>query len=174
MSRKQLVTLVVAGTIVVIGIIFGVLTRKSGVLIPESKEEKKEEEIALPITGEEIPVFTPQLPQDTKPTIPQISAPAAPGRDEKVGIFEMKVSAAGFEPNSITVSKDDIVQIRLTAEGGDYDFSMPYNGLYTKVSNGETQQISFGVNTAGTYGFTCRDFCPPGKIISGSIIVLPD
>ena len=101
-----------------------------------------------------------------------VEAPAAPGAEEKFGAFNMTVSSAGFSPNEITVGKGDVVQIRLTAEGGDYDFSMPYTGHYVVVPEGETKQITFGINTVGTYAFMCRDYCH-GKTISGSLIVLP-
>ena len=96
-----------------------------------------------------------------------------PGAEEKFGIFDMTVSSAGFNPENITVNLGDVVQIKLTAQGGDYDFAVPWSGLYTEVKERETKQITFGATSAGTFVFMCRDFCPAGKTITGSIIVLP-
>ncbi len=67
----------------------------------------------------------------------------------------------------------DVVQIRLTAVGGDYDFAVPWSGLYTAVKEGETKQITFGATSAGTFVFMCRDLCPGGRTINGSIVVIP-
>lgn len=173
MSKKQVIILVVAGVIVVVGIIFGILGRQGGIFTPADKGEKQSGEGRAPLGDAEVPLFTTEVPKDAKPTAPQAEAPATPGATEKLGIFEMRVSSNGFEPNSITVNKGDVVQIRLTAQGGDYDFTVPYGGLYTEVKEGETKQITFGATSVGTFSFMCRDFCPAGKTITGSIIVLP-
>lgn len=173
MTKKQVVTLVIVAVIVVVGIVVGVTTRQKGVFIRgDEKGRGVVEEITAP-TGEAVPVFTSEVPAGAEPTEPAISAPAAPDRTEKLNIFNMAVSAAGYEPDSITVKKGDIMTIRLTAQGGTYDVQIPYTGHYAKVSNGETKEVSVGMNTAGTYTFLCRDFCPQGRTISGSIIVLP-
>lgn len=119
------------------------------------------------------PTYTSEVPLDATPTAPVVEAPAAPGRDERLGIFDMTVSAAGYNPSALTVKLGDLVQIRLTAAGGDYDFSMPWSGLYQSVKKGETKQISFQTTAVGTYLFQCRDFCPSGKTINGQVIVLP-
>lgn len=173
MTRKQLVILVAGGLIVVLGIIGGVLTKKGTPVFGPT--EREESATSAPVEEGTAPVaeYTAETPKNAEPTKPQIEAPAAPGRSEKLGIFEMTVSSRGFEPNSITVNKGDVIQIRLTALDGDYDFTVPYNGLYVALKAGETKQVTFGATTAGTFGFTCRDFCPRGKTIGGSIIVLP-
>ncbi|MBI4033938.1 MAG: cupredoxin domain-containing protein [Candidatus Brennerbacteria bacterium] len=176
MNRKQLVVLVLVGVAVIVGIVIGVFSRKGGPPpsepsgAPIAGEETGEPEVQAPV----VPEFSPETPKNAEPTKPTAAeSPAAPGAEEKFGAFNMTVSSAGFNPNSITVRKGDAVQIRLTAVGGDYDFDMPYKGLYVMVPEGETKQITFGINTAGSYGFMCRDFCPQGRTISGTLIVLP-
>jgi heme/copper-type cytochrome/quinol oxidase subunit 2 len=174
MNRKQLIILVVVGVVVVIGILFGVFGRKQGgFFVPVDEKEKKEGEVTMPVGDTEVSVFTTEVPGNAELTVPQEKAPAAPGAEEKLGIFNMTVSSSGFSPNSITVNKGDVVQIRLTAQGGDYDLSMPYKGLYVMVPENETKQITFGINTTGTYNFMCRDYCPGGRTINGELIVLP-
>jgi len=172
MSRRQLIILVAAALIVVAGIVTGIIAIKNGGFnAPGEKEEGPE--VTIPgAGGEEIPVFSSETPVNAELSESAVEAPAAPGAEEKFSAFNMTVSSAGFSPNEITVGKGDVVQIRLTAEGGDYDFSMPYTGHYVVVPEGETKQITFGINTVGTYAFMCRDYCH-GKTISGSLIVLP-
>ncbi len=172
MSRRQVIVLVVVALIIVVGIVVGILSRGDGSsTVPE--EGKEGVEIVAPgADGEELPVFASEIPANTELTEPAEQSVAAPGAEEKFGAFNMVVSVAGFVPDEIVVTKGDVVQIRLTATGGDYDFSMPYKGLYVLVPEGEMKQITFGINTAGTYGFMCRDYCPD-KTITGQLIVLP-
>ncbi len=173
MSKRQIIVLVAVALIVVAAVVTGVFLRKSEPVGPG--EKGTEGEVTMPGPGgEEIPVFNSETPDGAKLTPPTAAeAPAAPGTEERFGAFNMTASAAGFNPGQITVGKGDVVQIRITAEEDDFDFSLPYNGIYVMVPKGETKQITFGINTEGTYTFMCRDYCPAGKTISGSLIVLP-
>ncbi len=165
--------MVAAAIVVVAAVIVGLFVRKGGGPVGPG-EEKTGGEVTIPGPGgEEMTVFNPEVPENAEPTPPVAEAPAAQGAEEKWRRLEITMSSAGFEPNEITVNKGDVVQIRLTAQGGDYDIQIPYTGHYAKVSNGETKEISLGVNTVGKYTFSCRDYCPAGKVISGSLIVLP-
>jgi len=184
MNRKQIIIILVLAVFVVIVIITGLSRQQEGLIdlpdfpgLPGGGESKNSEEpISLPdelLLPDSTSTFTTEVPQDVELSKPTIEAPAAPNVKEKLGIFDMNVSKDGYDPLSITVKKGDLVQIRLTAVGGDYDFSMPYTGLYTFVLEGETKQISFGVTSSGTFVFQCRDHCPSEKIIKGQLIVLP-
>ncbi|MFH0712862.1 MAG: cupredoxin domain-containing protein [Candidatus Jorgensenbacteria bacterium] len=171
MSGRQVIILVAVVVIVVAAVVVGVFVREDeGPAVPGEEENGSVSGIS---GGEEAPDFTSETPVNAELTEAAVEAPAAPGAQEKFGAFNMTVGVAGFNPDSITVGKGDVVQIRLTAQGGNYDFSMPYNGLYVAVKSGEMKQITFGINTEGTYSFMCRDFCPAGKTISGQLIVLP-
>lgn len=176
MSKKQIIVLTAVGVFVVIGVIVGILTRSGGETSPIEVGEEGNGDVANSLLEDESgerSVFTSEVPQGIEPTTPAIEAPAAPDSDVKFGIFNMTVGRNGYEPSIITVKQGNLVQIRLTALDGDYDFSMPYKGLYQFVKEGETRQISFGVKTSGTFAFECRDFCPDGKKITGELIVLP-
>lgn len=116
--------------------------------------------------------YSPVIPAGAALTKPTMSSPAAPGADESLGIFNMTASHAGFNPSTVTVKMGSVVQIRLTALDENYDFSMPYQGLYSSVAQGETHQIGFGATTVGTFEFFCRDLCPHGKI-QGKVIIIP-
>lgn len=171
-----MIVLVVVGAFVVVGIVVGVLTRSGGVLSPVKVVEQGDGDAANALLEDENgerSVFTSEVPQNAKPTEPVIESPAAPNSDAKFGIFNMTVGENGYEPSIITVGQGNLVQIKLTALDGDYDFNMPYKGLYQFVKEGETKQISFGVKTSGTFAFECRDFCPEGKKIMGELVVLP-
>lgn len=172
MSRKQIVILVALGLFVILAVVVGFIA-KSNKSSPGLLGEGKVIATTILPSGEEVLIFSQEVPEDAKLTIPTSESVAAPGREERAGTFEMTVGSNGFNPSSITVTKGDSVFIRLTAQGGHYDFSFPYNGNYVDVKDGEMKQVSFGVNAVGTYAFMCRDFCPSGKTISGEIIVLP-
>ncbi|MBI2279046.1 MAG: cupredoxin domain-containing protein [Candidatus Brennerbacteria bacterium] len=174
MTRKQLIILAALGGFIALVAIIGAFSgRDAG---PEgagpagSAEEETEGSGAVSL---ETSAYTSEVPENAVETPPAIEAPAAPGREETLGIFEMTVSRNGFAPSTLTVKLGNLVQIRLTAEDGDYDFSMPWSGLYQKVVKGETKQVSFQTTAAGTYRFECRDSCPAGAKIMGQLIVLP-
>lgn len=174
MSRKQVVILAALGGFVALVAVFGVLS-KGGSLFTAPSPSATEENGEMPgeAPGEEERAYTADVPEDATPTTPDVSAPAAPGSSASLGIFDMTVSRSGFEPSVLTVKFGNLVQIRLRATDGDYDFSMPWSGLYSVVRAGETRQISFQTTNTGTYLFECRDLCPSGKTISGQLIVLP-
>ena len=174
MTRKQIVILVAVGLFVVLGIVFGFVFKPTREVITPGGTTGGNASVSLEELGlEPGDVFTSEVPRNAKPTVPTEQSVAAPGAEEKFGIFDMTVSSAGFNPENITVNLGDVVQIKLTAQGGDYDFAVPWSGLYTEVKERETKQITFGATSAGTFVFMCRDFCPTGKTITGSIIVLP-
>ena len=175
MSRRQVIILVAAALIVIAGIILGILSMKDGGFLPggEKQEGKTDstEGVGETIDGT-VPVFSNEVPENAELTEPSNEAPAAPGVEERDRAFKIAVNENGFTPSNITVNVGDVVRMSFTAQGDDYDVQIPYTGHYISVKNGETKQITLGINTVGTYNFSCRDLCP-GKTISGSLIVLP-
>ena len=117
--------------------------------------------------------FVQEIPQNATATTPVASAPAAPNVLEKLNFYDMKADKNGFTPSNIAVKNGDLVQIKLTSMDGDYDFSMPYTGMYIFVKKGETRDISFQTTGAGTFLFECRDYCPAGGKIQGEFVVMP-
>ena len=168
MNRKQVVLIVVLSLVVVFGIGVGVLSRTGKLTdLPGISEPTPAKQESIK-SG-----FTSEVSKNLTPTTPAIEAPAAPNSKEKLGIFNMSVSSSGFDPAVLTVKKGNLVKINLTSVGGDYDFYMPYAGLYVSVRKGETKEISWGANTVGAFTFECRDYCPPFKKIAGSLNVIP-
>lgn len=175
MSRKQVVILAFTGGFIILVVLFGFFSKDGGrsPLSPFSGPDTgvvPSEENGV-MNGAR--VFTPEVPEDAVPTVPQHESPAAPNTEAKLGFFDMNVSASGFSPSTLTVKLGNLVQIKLTGVGGTYDFSMPWTGLYQKVNDGETKQISFQTTSVGTFIFECRDFCPVGRTIQGELIVTP-
>ena len=173
MTSAKWQTYVVVGTCVVIILVVGISII--------SKTSKQPSAPAVPLTQGVPASSVPSNPSGYVAGVPKgaaltqtvSEAPAAPSATERLRVFQMSASEGGYLPSTITVNKGDIVNIKLTALAGDYDFSMPYTGMYQSVKQGETKQIGFGAVTAGTFTFECRSFCPAGGKITGSVIVLP-
>lgn len=178
LTRRQVIVLIALGIFVALVIIAGLLAKQG--ILPGVTTPPRGENIVAPKGGatSTTPVgastYSPTVPNDAKLSTPAISAPASPNSSQTWGVFTVTASRNGFDPSTITVKKLDLVQIRLTAADGDYDFSVPYLGVsYAATKKGETRQINFQANTSGTFVFECRDYCGGGKIIQGQLIVLP-
>ncbi len=178
MTRKQTVIIIVLAVVVLGGLIVGIFVRNSespagpaGSVFGGNSGTS-----TLPagsVTSGTAVLYNPAVPQNATATIPTQTAPAAPNVTEQLGIFNMTVSASGFSPATLTVHQGDLVQILVTAVGGDYDIAIPYMGLSATITKGQTQRISFGATSAGTFGFSCDKLCPSSGKISGQIIVIP-
>ena len=113
-----------------------------------------------------------EVPKDAVLSKPVTEVPAAPNVKEKLGFFDMTVTKNGYEPSSLTVKKGNLVQLRLTAVDADYDWSMPFAGLYKMIKKGEIGEVGFGATLAGTFIFECKDYCP-AKNSKGTVVVMP-
>jgi len=170
MTKKQIIIVIVLAIVVLAGIVIGVFLR--GEKAPE--EGTKTETPAT--TTSSIPAYSPEVPKDAEPTVPQQAIPFTPGSTEsknKVGTFPITVSASGYSPNSITVNRGDIVTLSLTSQGGTYDMFSSSQGFYVSAPSGATKEISFKATTPGTFGWECREHCPSSGKIQGKLIVLP-
>lgn len=173
-----MIILVVLGLFIVAVVVVGILTGSGKILFLGSSEvgEGQEKESVSGFVPEEqaqIPVFTPEVPEDAQLSEPKSEAPASQNSESKFGIYTLEASKSGFSPSTITVKSGDTVQIRMRALDGNYDFSLPYLGLYRRVNQGEEGNITFDAINSGTFAFMCRDHCPVGKKIQGELIVLP-
>ena len=114
-----------------------------------------------------------EVPKDAVLSTPVRETPAAPNVEEKLGIYEIRITKNGFDPLTLTVKKGNLVQLRITAVDADYDWSMPYSGLYKTIKKGETGDVGpWGATLAGTFIFECRNLCPLENT-TGSLIVIP-
>ncbi len=118
--------------------------------------------------------YNPEVPVGialTPPVNETSISPKDPG--VKMRFFDMMVDKNGYQPATFAVNKGDSTRIIMKANDGDYDFSIPSVGIYQLVKRGEAKTIAFKASVSGIFNFECRDFCPVGKIIKGSLIVLP-
>lgn len=175
MTQRQKITLVIS-VVVVIGLIIAGVISKGNAPAKEGGEaaQSEEERNATAETPEEkqAVIFTKETPAFAKLSEPKEETVADKETGAKLGMFEMRISSGGYAPNELTVKKGDVVQIRISAVDADYDFTIPYNGIYQFIKKEETKTVSFGVTDAGTLTFTCRDHCPrSGR--EGKLIVIP-
>jgi hypothetical protein len=119
--------------------------------------------------------YSAEVPKDATPTtaISEVSASDNPGVESKVKKFDLKATKNGFVPSSITVESGDEIQLNFSAVDSDTDLDLPYLGAYFRpVLKGESRVFPIGTGLVGTFIFSCRDFCPGGKKIEGSLIVI--
>ncbi len=175
MDKKHL--RIVIGLVVLVVVIFisGILTRSSKTLAPVSLITQPSNTFA-PSRPQAVELqqykFTSETPQNATMTQTVAEAPAAPNSTAKLGFYDLKATVSGYNPTTITVKNGDLVQINFTAVDGDYDFSMPYIGLYQFATKGQTKQISFQTPGVGTFLFECRDHCPASGKIQGQLVVM--
>ena len=116
--------------------------------------------------------FDPTVPgEDVELTQPKVSAPAAPGVKAQLRVFDMSASENGFIPEQIVVNQGDTINVKLKAPTVGYDIALPDLGLYQSVDQGVEKTLAFQALTPGTFTYLCRDMCPGGKEIKGSLIV---
>lgn len=172
MTKREMGILVVLGIFVAALIVFGVITRKDrDRLINNLENELSETPVAeAPLPPEEVD-FVPSVPENIIETTPVVEAPAAPGSTAKFGGYEIEIRNTGFIPPQLVVKKGDVVQIKVTASDGKYDFVIPYLEMSLVINQGETRPMTFRADSVGTFVFECKDFCPSGGPLRGAIVV---
>jgi len=172
MTKKEIAILGGAILVVAAGILIGVLTKPSESVTPGTPT-------VVPPAGSQAPAvpreqyYKAEVPANAVPTQAVVEVPAAPNSDSKLKVFDLKISANGYEPTTFTARRGDIIQIRATAVDGDYDIEFPYLQLYQSIRSGETKTIAFGANFSGMTDFLCRDFCGALTGKKGQLIVIP-
>ena len=177
MTKKEIISLVVAGVVVIGIIVLGVAGKLGGAEEPITVPGGTTGETTGGETGEG-EIYTPEIPQDAVLTTPVEEIPVIdPGTGEqkgRVGVFAITATKNGYDPETVTVKLGDVVNLELTAQGGAYDIYSPYLGFYLSAQDGETKQLSFKASLTGAFSFECRDRCPVGKKISGKLVILPN
>jgi len=174
MTKRQVITVIVAGILVLAIIISGYVFRES--LFPEEIPLREEPTYENLLEDESVE-YTPEVPEEVTTTTPaKNEAPASsnPSLDTKIRFYNLQASSAGFEPSQISVISGDSVNVEFTALDGDYDLDFPYLGAYFSVTReGQTRTLPFDTSMSGTFKFSCRDFCPAEGRILGTLVVLP-
>ncbi len=174
MTQRQKITLIVSVVVVIGLVIMGMVTKKNAPARNGDETAKSEEEKGITVeTSEEKQnaIFTEETPALAKLSKPKEETVADKGTGAKLGMFEMKIDRNGYIPNELTVKKGDVVQIRISAADADYDFTIPYIGIYQLIEKGDAKTVSFRATDIGTLAFTCRDNCP-GSGREGKLIVI--
>ena len=176
MTQKQITITVVFSLIVLAGIIIGVFSRKGSVPASPGSQAGEITATSTPKSGEKTG-FTSEIPKNAELTKPSqdipITSKSSGSNVSNYKVFNVNVSASGYNPSEIVANKGDVVEINLTASGGSFDIFSRSAGFYVSASDGKIGKITFTPSDSGTYDFSCRDYCPNGKIISGKLIILP-
>lgn len=119
--------------------------------------------------------FSKEVPKNIEITQPEnrVVFQSGSGGEEALSEYEITASPAGYAPNRIVVREKDIVTLRLKSSGGRFDIYSPAMGFYLDSKDGETVHTRFRTLGSGTYLFECRDFCPAGKKVQGTMVVKP-
>gem|GEM_PF-1991514 len=172
MTRSQIIILSVLGVIVCALVLIGIFHQKN--LLLGLEEERQPQTIVPPREEAKTFGFSPEVPKDVSTTTPEIiNTPAAPGIQLSFGMVDLKMTKKGFFPSQIAMKQGNFLKIFVNAEDGDYDFSIPTLSLYTSVKRGETKPVTLTAGTSGTFLFECKDLCPAGGRIQGTLVVLP-
>lgn len=116
--------------------------------------------------------FDPTAPDESlEVTKPKVETKAAPGSEASLRVFEMTATKDGFDPAEIVVNQGDTISIKVQTAGVGYDIALPDIGLYQSIEKGGEKKIEFQALAPGTFTYLCRDMCPGGKEIKGSLIV---
>lgn len=173
MTKKQIITIVIAALVVVAILLIGWFVKDSGVTQKETEQKETEmPKINIPEGG-----YTKEIPEEvitiTKPESESAGSPD-PAIKTKLLSYDIKATKNGFIPSVISVGQGDSVSFNFTAVDGDYDLDFPYLGAYfSVVKQGATKSLPFSTNLAGSFAFECRSSCPDGNKIQGVLYVLP-
>jgi len=176
MNSKYIRIIIVLLILIALILIVGIMFRTNKTEIPTNTTPQfgeSEASTTEALTKLQRDKYVIDIPVNAEPTKPKDSSPAAPNSEVNLSLYEIKAIKTGFSPSNITVTSGDFVQMKFTAVDGDYDFSMPYFGIYQFVKKGETKDISFQSTNSGTLLFECRDHCPPSGKIEGQFVVIP-
>ena len=96
------------------------------------------------------------------------------GDVEDVKTIDVIASRFQFEPATITVAQGDSVRLRLHSADSTHGFAIKafrVKALIPKV--GEAVTVEFVADQAGTFDFTCAEYCGTGhSAMKGRLVVL--
>jgi cytochrome c oxidase subunit 2 len=100
------------------------------------------------------------------------AGPVSSGAEVKT--FEVTASRFRFEPATIRVAQGDAVQLRLHSADRSHAFAIKAFRVKTLIPRGgETVAVQFIADRAGTFAFTCADYCGTGhSAMKGELVVV--
>jgi heme/copper-type cytochrome/quinol oxidase subunit 2 len=97
------------------------------------------------------------------------------GDVDGVRTFDVTASKFKFEPATISVTLGDTVRLRLRSADRSHAFAIKKFRVKTLIpKGGETITVEFVADQAGTFAFTCAEYCGTGhEGMKGTLVVLP-
>ena len=105
--------------------------------------------------------------------VPQSQSPAAPGATAQYRSYNITVDGNAFTPSTIAFNQVDTVNLKITAQGGNYDFTQSDFGLSAVLSDGKSKTVQFQASASGKFEFYCASCGGPSKGPVGYLIVAP-
>lgn len=91
-----------------------------------------------------------------------LSAPASGRKDTPVKSITITAKRFSFEPNEITIKKGEPVVLVVESADVTHGLKIEAWGLRTEVKKGQSAELSFTPDTAGTFEGKCAHFCGKG------------
>lgn len=98
---------------------------------------------------------------------------ARQGSGGDVKTIDVTASRFQFEPATISVAQGDSVRLRLHSVDRSHAFAIKAFRVKTVIpKGGETVTVEFVADQAGTFAFTCSEYCGTGHSgMKGSLVV---
>jgi len=92
----------------------------------------------------------------------------------EVKTIEVIASQYRFDPEAVSVTQGDTVRLRLRSTDRDHAFAIKAFRVKTMIpKGGETVVVEFVADKAGTFKFTCAEYCGVGhSSMTGRIVVV--
>jgi cytochrome c oxidase subunit II len=96
------------------------------------------------------------------------------GNVEKVTTIDVVASRFQFEPATISVVQGETVRLRLHSVDRSHSFAIKAFGVKALIpKGGEAVTVEFVADQAGTFDFTCAEYCGTGHAgMKGRLVVL--
>ncbi len=86
--------------------------------------------------------------------------------------INMRAFQWGFDPSTIEVNKGDRVKLHITSEDVEHGFAISEFGVNANIPAGQSTDVEFVADKAGTFRFFCSVFCGAGHSdMTGQLIV---
>ena len=94
--------------------------------------------------------------------------------DDEVKTIDVTASRFQFEPATISVAQGDRVRLRLRSVDRSHAFAIKAFRVKALIpSGGKTVTVEFIADEAGTFAFTCSEYCGTGHAeMKGALVVV--
>ena len=127
-----------------------------------------------PEVGPTAPLPPADEPESTPPAPPVEPIAEPPADEPAVNVKEFDVEAKKWEfvPSTITVNKGDTVKLHITSTDVGHGFALSAFGINKTLNPGQTVDVEFVADKAGSFQFFCNVFCGEGHGgMKGTLVV---